>query len=300
MVRDVKQASFRLNSDDTERFKTFCEESEMTAAQGFAVLLEIMELDRAGKVLPARKTEIENFEQHTKALVSAFLHSLELNENAENRVREQYAAQLESQMRTISDYQEQVNTLSSQLQEALDFAEAYKSDLDAVQERGEESEKKRLQAEREFADYKLDKEKQLADKDNIIAMLTDKLLAAEQKAEGYDELKAQNLTLQESLVVAEQTVKDVKKDAENERERVFRQSEMKLERAVREAEKKVEAENRKNIDRLQSQNTELLQTIAGNERAANEQFRALDKTNADLREIVADLRARIHAHENEE
>ena len=110
-MRDVKQASFRLNTDDAEKFKAFCEEGELTAAQGFAVLMEVMELDRAGRALPARQTEIEHFEQLTKGIVSAFLHSLELNENAESRVREQFSTQLESQNRTIADYQNQVSTI---------------------------------------------------------------------------------------------------------------------------------------------------------------------------------------------
>lgn len=293
MVREVKQASFRLNAEDTEKFKAFCEESEMTAAQGFSVLLEVMELDRAGRSLPARQTEIENFEQLTKGLVSAFLHSLELNESAENRVREQFSMQLESQTRTILDYQEQISTLQSQLEESLDFAEAYRADLQVAQDNVAEAEKLRLQAEKDLAALKNDKENQLSDKENIIAMLTDKLLEAERKAEGYDGLEAQNTSLKASLASAEQQVKDIQKDAQNERERLLKDSEVALERAVRKAEKSAEAESRKEFERLRSQNTELLQTIAANERGANEQLRALDKENTGLKETIAGLRAQL-------
>lgn len=292
MVRDVKQASFRLNSEDTERFKAFCEESEMTAAQGFAVLMEIMELDRAGKALPARKTEIENFEQLTKSIVTAYLHSLELNENAENRIREQFVMQLESQTRTITDYQDQVSALQLQLEEAVDFAESYRADLSVAQESLAETDRLRAQLENDLAVLKSERDKQLSDKDNIIAMLTDKLMAAERRAEGYDELEAQNSALKAKLAVAEQTLKDVKKDAQIERERVLRDAEINLERAVREAEKVVEAEAKKEADRLRSQNIELLQTIAGNERTANEQLRKLDKENADLRETIVELKSK--------
>lgn len=281
-MRDVKQASFRLNSEDTERFKAFCEESEMTAAQGFAVLMEIMELDRAGKALPARKTEIENFEQLTKSMISAYLHSLELNENAENRMREQFSMQLESQARTITDYQEQVSTLQLQLEEAVDFAESYRSDLNVTQESLAETEKLRLQVEADLSNLKEDRDKQLSDKDNIIAMLTEKMLAAEQKASEFDVLNAENLDLKGRLGKAEQTIKDNQKDAQ-----------IALERAVRDKEKVLEAEHHKELERLRSQNTELLQTIAMNERNSNEQIRTLDKTNADLREAIVELKAKL-------
>lgn len=298
-MRDVKQASFRLNAEDTERFKAFCEEGDLTAAQGFAVLMEILELDRAGKALPARKTEIENFEQLTKSIVSAYLHSLELNENAENRVREQFAMQLESNARTISDYQEQISSLQLQLEEAVNFAESYRADMMVAQENAARAENNSAQLANDFNTYKADREKQLNDKDNIIAMLSEKLMAAEGMAEGYGELEAQNAALRADLASAEQTVKDIKKDAEIERERILRDAEIGLERAVREAEKRVEVELRKEIARLQSQNTELLQTVASVEKGANEQIRELDKTNGDLRETIASLKAKLDVDKKE-
>ena len=280
MVRDIKQASFRLNSDDTERFKAFCEETEMTAAQGFSALIEIMELDRAGKLLPARKTEIENFEQLTKSIVSAFLHSLELNENAENRIREQFSMQLESQAQTISDYQNQIKTMQLQLEESMDFAEAYRSDLQVAQENVEEATKLRLQYESDIAVLKEDRDKQLSDKENIIGMLTDKLMVAEQKAEGYDDLKAENLDLRAKLTALEQTLKDNRKDAE-----------IALERALNALSKEKDKEREQLQSKLTSQISDLQQILLINERTANEQLRKLDKENANLRETLAELKA---------
>lgn len=279
MVRDVKQASFRLNAEDTEKFKTFCEESELTAAQGFSILLELMELDRAGRALPARKTEIENFEQLTKSIVSAFLHSLELNENAENRMREQFSAQLESQTRTITDYQSQVNTLQIQLEEAMDFAEAYKADLQAAQDSAYEENKLRIQAEQNYTALKEEKEKQITDKENIIAMLTDKLMAAERKAEGYDELEAQNSSLQTKLASREQTIKDNEKDAKIEQER-----------ALNALEREKDKEQRELQERFASQISDLQNALLETERKYNEQIRNQDKEIAGLRQTVAGLK----------
>lgn len=281
MVRDVKQASFRLNADDTEKFKAFCEESEMTAAQGFSVLLEVMELDRAGRALPARKTEIEHFEQLTKSMVSAFLHSLELNENAEHRMREQFSAQLESQNRTISDYQVQISHLQLKLEEAVNFAESYRNDLQITQDSIDELSRLRFQAEQNYAALKEEKEKQLSDKENIIAMLTDKLMTAEQKAAGYNELEAQNATLTANLSIAEQTIKDNAKDAKIEQER-----------ALNALEREKDKEQRALQDRYAVQISDLQQALLDSERKANEQIRTLDKEISELREKIVDLKSK--------
>ena len=278
-MSEIKQATFRLNKETTEQFKEYCEENQLTAAQGFDYLMEVLALNNARASLTTRETEISNFEQHAKALISAYLHSLELNENAEARIREQFIAQIESQSQTIIGYQAQISTLEQQLEEALDFAESYKTELQTTSDTLINIEKAKDQAEQDYISLKEDKEKQLADKNSIITMLSAKLAEAETKATQYNELKERSARLQADLRQAEQTIKDNEKDAE-----------IAQERAVRAAEKALEAEHRKEADRLRSQNTELLQTIAATEKIANNQIRAVEKENASLREKLAVLR----------
>lgn len=275
-MTDIKQATFRLSKDTTERFKEYCEQNQLTAAQGFDYLMEVLALDKARASLNTRETEISNFEQHAKALISAYLHSLELNENAEARIREQFAAQMESQARTIADYQNQINELEKQLNDAISLAESFQIDYNNLLSNLTEIKEKSSQAETDLTTVKADKEKQLADKDSIINMLSAKLAEAELKAEDYDALKERADALQRDLAAATQTIKDNAKDAEIARER-----------AVRATEQALEAEHRKELERLRSQNTELLQTIAATERATAEELRTIEKENASLREKLA-------------
>ena len=276
---DIKQTTFRLSKDATERFKEYCEQNQLTAAQGFDYLMEVLALDNARASLNTRETEISNFEQHAKALISAYLHSLELNENAEARIRDQFAAQVESQTRTIAEYQNKISEMEQQLEDAITLAQSFQADYNTLLSDLTEVKEKYSKVETELTAAKDDKEKQLADKDSIITMLSAKLADAEKKAGEYDALSARTEALQRDLVAAEQTIKDNTKDAE-----------IAQERAVRAAEKALEVEHRKELDRMRSQNTELLQTVATIEKSASEEIRAIEKENASLREKLALLR----------
>lgn len=272
----IKQTNFRISTESADAFRAFCEEQGVNQAQGFDHLLEVLALDKAKSSIRSRETEIANFEQHAKALISAYLHSLELNENAEARIKEQFTTQIETQTRTIAEYQAEITELKHQLEEAISLAEGFQTDYTALQITISDVEEKRNRAEAELETIKEEREKQLADKNSIITMLSAKLTDAEDKANEHDTLKAQIIALQADLTNALQTIKDNVKDAE-----------IAQERAVRKAEKSLETEHRKELERLRSQNTELLQTIAGIEKTTAEQLRTVEKENAALREKLA-------------
>lgn len=278
-ISEIKQASFRLNSETTEKFREYCETNHLTAAQGFDYLIEILSLENAKNNIITRQTEIENFEQHAKFLISAYLHSLELNENAESRIKEQFKTQLETQTVTISEYQEQIQSYKENQMVAKQEIETLSISLQNTQSLLETSESEKESLVFSLKELKENTKKQIEDKDSIISMLTAKLTEAEHRASNYDALKASAEQLQASLTLAEQTIKDNQKDAQ-----------ISLERAVRETERTIEKENRKEINKFQSQITELLQTIALNEKNTNEFIRTLEKENSTLKEKLITLK----------
>lgn len=278
-MSETKSATFRLNKESTESFRKYCEENQLTAAQGFDYMLEVLALDKARAEIQSRETEISNFEQHAKAIISAYLHSLELNENAEQRIREQFATQLETQAVTISEYQTQIKNLKIEIETILSNEQTLQDSLIEMQKSLSTAEETKDSLISTVAELKETNSRQIADKDSIISMLSSKLTEAEAKASEYDALKGQINVLQSDLTKAEQTIRDNAKDAE-----------IALERAVREAERRMETEHRKEIQRIQSQNTELLQTIARLEKSSAEQIRTVEKENAALREKLAKLK----------
>lgn len=159
------------------------------------MLINAYELERAKAIIPDREAEIKNFQIKVQELVSAFTHSLQLNMDAEDRVRAEFQTRLDIKERSIADYQRQLaeeqeksaalNETQAKLTEAQDTVISLKAELDAVN--------------REIANLGSRTQKQLTDKDSIITMLTEKLTMAEKKAEGFDALKDRLDTVLEEL-----------------------------------------------------------------------------------------------------
>ena len=100
MNDEVKVRSFRISDSVAEKFKAFCGEFDSQNA-ALDSLITTYEMQNAKSVLMDRKTEIAEFDTHIQAIQSAFLRSLELNENAEQRVRTEFNSQLSSKDETI-------------------------------------------------------------------------------------------------------------------------------------------------------------------------------------------------------
>ncbi len=115
---DIKQTNFRIDTEAADKFRTFCESEGMSQAQGFDHLLQVLELNKAKTTLSNRETEITDFEMHTKALIDAFLHSLEICSNAEARAMEEYAAQLNQKDKAISEMAQRCKDLATELDAA--------------------------------------------------------------------------------------------------------------------------------------------------------------------------------------
>lgn len=199
---EVKQANFRINQETADAFRKFCEDNGMSQAQGFDHIMQVVELDRAKAAAPARATEIEDFEQSLKSIMSAYLYSLEVNHKAEARIREQFAADLAKKDNMIDNLRAKAGQLKAE-KDAAEVAAA-----EAVKAKGQ-AEKAAAAAEK----IRIAAEQSAADKQVIADTLAAKLAEAEKKAEGFDDLKAVLSDAQEARRAAEQRVKDAQRDA---------------------------------------------------------------------------------------
>ena len=59
-------------------------------------LISAYEVQQAKAVITERQTDISDYDTHLQALQRAFLHSLELTENTEERIRQEFQRQLDS------------------------------------------------------------------------------------------------------------------------------------------------------------------------------------------------------------
>lgn len=217
---EIKQANFRINTEDADKFRAFCDAEGLNQAQGFDHLMQVLELDRAKATVPTRVTEIEEFERHAKALISSYLTSIEIAEATEERILEQFKGQLDSKDKVIMD-----------LQKRLAGTEDL---LAAAQSAAMDAENKVTFAEKEAADAKsklAKSEQAVLDKTSIAEMLTEQLRDAQSKAKDYPKLQASFEAQRNELANALQAAKDAEKDAAIAQERAVNEISIKLSRA---------------------------------------------------------------------
>lgn len=286
---EIRQTNFRVDQERADAFRAYCEANGINQATGFERMLEALEMQQAKQAIPARETEISEFERCLRHLQGAYLNSLELNEQAEARIREEFARQLDAKDRTIADYQDQVKVLKEEkLALANDAAKAktLQADMDAANEQARQD--RNTAADR------------LAEKDRIISTLDGRMEMLEIQAAGYPELKADRDSLANQLRDANQEIKDLKKDHKAEMERATREAEKAQDAAVAAARAEGESKAAELRDRLQQAQIDGAKALQDAEKEAHEadkaaaaEIRKLEQENARLREQLAELRAKM-------
>lgn len=237
--------SFRVTGDVMERFNSIKEELNLSQDGTLGLLVGAYEMEQAKKVLPSRETEIANFQMKARELVEAYLFSLQLNADAEDRVRADVALKIESLEKTIATFQAQVE----QERARVALLEGEKAGLEAsITELGQ-LRFELSKAMEEQAELKTLHEKQLIDKENIISMLQDKLSVSEEMVSDYARMKEAQDTLSADLKAAQETLYKQQRDHELHIERASRAAEKAQETAVA----SVKAESAEKIDQLKNQ-----------------------------------------------
>lgn len=256
----IKQTNFRIDSEQADLFRQFCEDQGMNQAQGFDHLMEVLALNEAKMKVPERQLEIEEFERHTKAILNAFLTSVALTHDTEKRVYENFRTQLESKESLILDLQNKIAEKENAALQAASLAADAEKKVKASEESVLDAVRKVNAAE-----------SRAQDKEEINSMLNAEITKLKNQLEGYDALKASEIALQGRLASAEQNIKDLKKDAEIAKERTVFEITSKKEAELRE----LEREKNKEIEKLQ------------------EKILALHEEKSDLKDTIMGLRTTV-------
>ena len=119
MNNEMKVRSFRISDSVAEKFKAFCGEFDNQSV-ALDSLISAYEVQNARAILTERQTDIADYDTHIQAIQSAFLRSLELNENAEQRIRAEFNNVLNSKDQIIVQ-------LQAEQAQANEQAEYYKN-----------------------------------------------------------------------------------------------------------------------------------------------------------------------------
>ena len=104
----TKTSTLRINAGDEESFKQYLKDNGYTQAEGFKNLVALMELDNAKEQLSDRAKEIDTFRDTVNKLIGFYINSLEVNQVAEERIREEVKKELSTKDNTIRNLQEQL------------------------------------------------------------------------------------------------------------------------------------------------------------------------------------------------
>lgn len=231
MANELKNRSFRISEETTEKFRQLCTgfDNQNTALNA---LITAYEIQQAQAIITERQTDISDYDTHLQALQRAFLHSLELNENAESRIRQEFQRQLESKNSIILDFQEHVRQAEQAEQTArnqLLITEKNLSDL--TEQTTSQIDNLQTELTNKQNTFELARE-QIAEKNTKLEELRKQLVQAQKDAESIPELNAKINALTQKQATTEQENKQLKAEIEKQK----KDFEMKLTMSEKQAE----------------------------------------------------------------
>ena len=113
---EKKVRSIRADEEVFAKFKAICEETG-GQNEGLAALISAYELSTAKRLLSGQADSISDFQTRVDGIVKAYISALEITAGTEERVRNEFRAQLDSQTQTIISLQQRTTALESDLSE---------------------------------------------------------------------------------------------------------------------------------------------------------------------------------------
>lgn len=208
--QEMKTRSIRADETTLEKFKQLSEEFT-NQGECLSQLISTYEISKARSVLPAMETDIADFQSNIDKVQQAFLHALELNDNAEQRIRLEFRSQLDSKDKLIQNLQERLDLAEQALENASSDLKASESDYKA-QISALKSDNVKLQSELETARSEACSAlATVKDKQVIINGLNDKLA----DFDAVKDMAAAASKFQQELAIAQMSIERLEQERTN-------------------------------------------------------------------------------------
>lgn len=132
-MAETKTKAFRADEKTISRINTWMENNGIGNSEALERMADIIDMSEAKGALAGRSTEISNFESLVHQLTTAYTASLQLAQNAEARIRSEFAKRLTSQDETIADLQARAKKLTEEANAAKNDANDAMRELDGLQ-----------------------------------------------------------------------------------------------------------------------------------------------------------------------
>ena len=149
-----KVYSVRADDATIAQLDKIAEESGLKKAEVLPVLLSTYATAQAKSFLPGRATEIENVTNLLDQIKTAYLASLELNANAEARIRSEFAARIENNEQASASGAEKADRATNEAKEVKSTLADVSKKLEEETKRANETETTLGKLHREAAEEK--------------------------------------------------------------------------------------------------------------------------------------------------
>lgn len=259
-----KTRSIRATDEIFTKFKEITESIGSGTNESLSALINAYELQQAKQVLTGQAALIDDFKTRADGIIKAYISALELSVNAEERIRNEFAVQIDSQAKTIAALQRENESIKAEtitIQTQLnDTIRALRHDLASDKERLQVA----LKNEEQATASRIQAEK-------ISQMLTEQLEQAkasisdlQTKAAAADKLKAENEEYEEEFDRVNREKKEMKAYYESQMQTMANEQETAVQRAINQT----TAEYQRKIAELQQQQAIQLANIIAKTTAA--------------------------------
>lgn len=131
-MANEKVFSVRADEATIEKMNQIAEDSGMKKAEILPVLISAWEANAIREALPGRSTEIDNVHNLLAQIERAYTSSLELNINAENRIRTEYEARISSGEQAVASLKEAEAKAKAEAATAKDTVENLSKERDQL------------------------------------------------------------------------------------------------------------------------------------------------------------------------
>ena len=187
MAKETKPKNIRATEETHDRFAQLAEENFPNQGAALEALINAWEIQNAKNAVPEREADITDFDSHIQALQRAFIHSLDIAQNAENRARDELRRKLEMLETDKAELQKKLEEAETREKLARSHWNDAMDKLDQERKRAEAAEKYATALEAEKANTT----GQLADKQKLIDNLSAQLTEALTKAQMTNNLQAE-------------------------------------------------------------------------------------------------------------
>lgn len=118
---EVKTRSIRIDDETQESFEALTQKYFGSKNECLKSLIQLYELEESKKTLPGIAADIDNFQMHLSVVKESYLHILQLNADAEQRVGEKFSLEIASMKKAIASLQASLEKASTDLSSYKDL-----------------------------------------------------------------------------------------------------------------------------------------------------------------------------------